>query len=141
MLRAMRAASVVLIAIVLAACILPPRLFGVVLTNEVAGDLPVTFEDRTGLVQVVGPAQPGQFNLTEGVTSQADPSVLAITWLGGACDLRAHLVFAGSDGAYSVTQTTDREGGPCTLQFNRTVTVGLSSPVDPGQVTLRNATP
>ena len=48
--------------------------------------LPVTLEDRTGLVQAFGPAQPGQFNLFDGVKADANPTVLVVSWVGGLCD-------------------------------------------------------
>jgi hypothetical protein len=129
MLRFVRAAALLLSVLAAVACLVPARLFVTSLKGGlVADDLDVTLEDRTGLVQAFGPAQPGQFNLFDGVRGDADPTVLVVTWLGGRCDRATHLVFAGADGQYAVTETTELDV--------RTVTIGLASPIDPSTVTL-----
>jgi hypothetical protein len=112
------------------ACLLPARHFSLVLTDDrPIEDLPVTFEDRTGLVEAVGPAQPGQFNLGQGVSPGEGPSELVISWVGGTCDHRTHLVLDARDGRYTVVETTDR-ASTCTLAgVVRTVTIALSSPL------------
>jgi hypothetical protein len=134
----MRVVAVMFSALAVAACLAPSKLFVTSLNGGlVADDLDVTLEDRTGLVQAFGPPQPGQFNLFDGVKADADPSVLVVTWLGGICDRSTHLVFAGADGRYSVTESTERET-PCRdAGIRRTVSIGLTSPVDPSAVTLR----
>jgi hypothetical protein len=134
----MRVVAVLFSALAVAACLAPSHLFVTSLKGGlVADDLAVTLEDRTGLVQAFGPAQPGQFNLFDGVKADANPSVLVVTWLGGICDRSTHLVFAGAGGLYSVSETTEREA-PCRdAGIRRTVSIGLSSPIDSSAVTLR----
>ena len=127
-------------ALAVAACLLPARQFSTTVPGNLASDeLPVTLEDRTGLVQALGPAQPGQFNLVNGVAGGSDPSVIVVTWLGGACDRRTHLVFAGRDGGYTIEESTERADAFCTQQgIIRTVSIGLSAPIDPALVTFRD---
>ena len=137
MLRPMRAVVLLVPALVLAACLAPSRLFVTVVKGGlVAQDLSVTLEDRTGLVQAFGPAQPGQFNLADGVKLDRDPTVLVVTWLGGICDRTTHLVFAAANGEYSVSETTEREAACRDSSIRRTVSIGLASPVDASLVTL-----
>src|SRR6476659_7858485 len=126
----MRVVAALFSALAVAACLAPSKLFVTSLNGGLlAHDLAVTLEDRTGLVQAFGPAQPGQFNLVDGIKADADPSVLVLTWLGGACDRSTQLVFSSRDGRYVVTSTTQR-ADLCTLEgFLRTVSIGLSSPV------------
>ena len=108
----MRVVAVLFSALAVVACLAPSHLFVTSLKGGlVADDLAVTLEDRTGLVQAFGPAQPGQFNLFDGVKADANPSVLVVSWLGGICDRSTHLVFAGAGGAYSVTR--DDGAGSC----------------------------
>ena len=137
MLRPMRAVGLLLSALLLGACFAPSRLFVTTVKGGlVADDLAVTLEDRTGLVQAFGPAQPGQFNLLDGVKADRDPSVLVVSWVGGLCDRTTHLVFAAANGEYSVTETTEREGACRDAGVRRTVSIGLTSPVDAATVTL-----
>ena len=137
MLRQMRAVGLLLSALLLGACFAPSRLFVTTVKGGlVADDLAVTLEDRTGLVQAFGPAQPGQFNLLDGVKADRDPSVLVVSWVGGLCDRTTHLVFAAANGEYSVTETTEREAACRDASIRRTVSVGLTSPIDPSTVTL-----
>jgi hypothetical protein len=138
MLRRMRAAAGLLLsALVLSACLAPSRQFVTTVKGGlVADNLAVTLEDRTGLVQAFGPAQPGQFNLFDGVKADRDPSVLVVSWLGGLCDRTTHLVFAAANGEYSVTETTERESACRDASVRRTVSVGLTSPIDASAVTL-----
>jgi hypothetical protein len=137
MLRFVRAAALLLSVLAAVACLVPARLFVTSLKGGlVADDLDVTLEDRTGLVQAFGPAQPGQFNLFDGVRGDADPTVLVVTWLGGRCDRATHLVFAGADGQYAVTETTELDVACRNAAVRRTVTIGLASPIDPSTVTL-----
>ena len=117
--------------------------FGAVLYEMLTGrrafegdDLSVTLEDRTGLVHAFGPAQPGQFNLFDGVKADRDPTVIVVTWLGGICDRTTHLVFAAVNGDYSVTETTEREAACRDASIRRTVSIGLASPIDASTVTL-----
>src|SRR5262249_13942854 len=121
-----------------AACLAPSHLFATTVKGGlVADDLSVTLEDLTGLVQAFGPAQPGQFNLSDGVKADADPTVLVVTWLGGVCDRSTHLVFAAANGEYTVTETSEREL-PCRdAGRTRTVSIGLSAPIDISTVTLQ----
>jgi hypothetical protein len=132
-----RAAVTLLIVLLGAGCQLPAHLFSVRLSGDgIVEDLPVTVEDRTDLIRVVGPAQPGQFNLTEGVTTQGDPSVLVVSWMGGRCDDGAHLTFDEREGAYSIVVMTT-SAAPCSGDgVLRTVSLGLTAPVDPDAVTL-----
>jgi hypothetical protein len=132
-----RAAPVLLLCVVtVSACLAPSHLFVTTVKGGlVADDLSVTLEDHTGLVQAFGPAQPGQFNLSDGVKRDADPTVLVVTWLGGLCDRATHLVFASANGAYTVTETSERET-PCRdAGRRRTVSIGLASPIDASSVT------
>jgi hypothetical protein len=132
-----RAAALLLSALAVTACLAPSHLFVTTVRGGlVADDLAVTLEDRTGLVQAFGPAQPGQFNLSDGVKGDADPTVLVVSWTGGICDRASHLVFAVANGEYSVTETTERQV-PCRdAGTRRTVSIGLSSPIDASTVTL-----
>ena len=133
----MRVVAVLLSALAVAACLAPSKLFVTSLKGGlVADDLAVTLEDRTGLVQAFGPAQPGQFNLSDGVKADANPTVLVVSWLGGLCDRATHLVFAAANGEYSVTETTEREAACRDASVRRTVSIGLSSPIDAATVTL-----
>ena len=133
----MRAVAVLMSALAVAACLAPSKLFVTSLKGGlVADDLAVTLEDRTGLVQAFGPAQPGQFNLSDGVKADANPTVLVVSWLGGLCDRATHLVFAAANGEYSVTETTEREAACRDASVRRTVSIGLSSPIDAATVTL-----
>lgn len=133
----MRVVAVLLSALAVAACLAPSKLFVTSLKGGlVADDLAVSLEDRTGLVQAFGPAQPGQFNLFDGVKADANPTVLVVSWLGGVCDRATHLVFAAANGEYSVTETTEREGACRDAGVRRTVSIGLTSPVDAATVTL-----
>jgi len=133
----MRVVAVLFSALAVAACLAPSKLFVTSLKGGlVADDLAVTLEDRTGLVQAFGPAQPGQFNLFDGVKADANPTVLVVSWLGGVCDRATHLVFAAANGEYSVTETTEREGACRDAGVRRTVSIGLTSPVDAATVTL-----
>jgi hypothetical protein len=138
MLRPMRAAAgLLLLALVLSACFAPSRLFVTTVKGGlVADDLAVTLEDRTGLVQAFGPAQPGQLNLADGVRGDRDPTVFVVSWLGGLCDRTTHLVFAAANGEYSVTETTERVAVCRDASVRRTVTVGLTAPIDLSTVTL-----
>ena len=131
-------AVVALVAVVAVACVLPARLFSMTIpAGPATKELAVTLEDRTGLVQAFGPAQPGQFNLIESVGAPDKPDVLVVSWTGGSCDVEAHLVFSGKDGAYLITSKTKRDRGVCDQQgVLRTVSIGLSSPVDPTLVRL-----
>ena len=134
----MRAAVISLLSTLsLVACLTPSTLFVTTVKGGlVADDLNVTLEDHTGLVRALGPAQPGQFNLSDGVKGDADPTVLVVSWVGGICDRATHLVFAAANGAYSVSETTEREI-PCRdAGTRRTVSIGLSSPIDASTVTL-----
>ena len=133
----MRVVAVLFSALAVAACLAPSKLFVTSLKGGlVADDLAVSLEDRTGLVQAFGPAQPGQFNLFDGVKADANPTVLVVSWLGGVCDRATHLVFAAANGEYSVTETTEREGACRDAGVRRTVSIGLTSPVDAATVTL-----
>jgi len=133
----MRVVAVLFSALAVAACLAPSKLFVTSLKGGlVADDLAVTLEDRTGLVQAFGPAQPGQFNLFDGVKADANPTVLVVSWLGGLCDRATHLVFAAANGEYSVTETTEREAACRDASVRRTVSIGLSSPIDAATVTL-----
>ena len=135
----MRTAVLLLLpALTLAACLTPSSLFVTTVKGGlVAKDLSVTLEDRTGLVRAFGPAQPGQFNLSDGVKGDADPTVIVVSWVGGICDRATHLVFAATNGQYSVTETTERET-PCRdASTRRTVSIGLASPIDASTVTLQ----
>ena len=133
----MRVVAVLFSALAVAACLAPSNLFVTSLKGGlVADDLAVTLEDRTGLVQAFGPAQPGQFNLFDGVKADANPTVLVVSWLGGVCDRATHLVFAAANGEYSVTETTEREAACRDDAVRRTVSIGLSSPIDAATVTL-----
>ena len=133
----MRAVLLLVSALALAACLAPSRLFVTVVKGGlVAQDLTVTLEDRTGVVQAFGPAQPGQFNLIDGVQADRDPTVLVVTWLGGMCDRTTHLVFAAANGDYSVTETTEREAACRDASIRRTVSIGLASPINPSMVRL-----
>ena len=133
----MRVVAVLFSALAVAACLAPSNLFVTSLKGGlVADDLAVTLEDRTGLVQAFGPAQPGQFNLFDGVKADANPTVLVVSWLGGVCDRATHLVFAAANGEYSVTETTEREAACRDASVRRTVSIGLSSPIDAATVTL-----
>jgi len=133
----MRVVAVLFSALAVAACLAPSNLFVTSLKGGlVADDLAVTLEDRTGLVQAFGPAQPGQFNLSDGVKADASPTVLVVSWLGGLCDRATHLVFAAANGEYSVTETTEREAACRDASVRRTVSIGLSSPIDAATVTL-----
>jgi len=133
----MRVVAVLFSALAVAACLAPSNLFVTSLKGGlVADDLAVTLEDRTGLVQAFGPAQPGQFNLSDGVKADANPTVLVVSWLGGVCDRATHLVFAAANGEYSVTETTEREAACRDASVRRTVSIGLSSPIDAATVTL-----
>jgi len=133
----MRVVAVLLSALAVAACLAPSKLFVTSLKGGlVADDLAVSLEDRTGLVQAFGPAQPGQFNLFDGVKADANPTVLVVSWLGGVCDRATHLVFAAANGEYSVTETTEREAACRDASVRRTVSIGLSSPIDAATVTL-----
>ena len=133
----MRVVAVLFSALAVAACLAPSNLFVTSLKGGlVADDLAVTLEDRTGLVQAFGPAQPGQFNLSDGVKADANPTVLVVSWLGGLCDRATHLVFAAANGEYSVTETTEREAACRDASVRRTVSIGLTSPVDAATVTL-----
>jgi len=133
----MRVVAVLFSALAVAACLAPSKLFVTSLNGGlVADDLAVSLEDRTGLVQAFGPAQPGQFNLFDGVKADANPTVLVVSWLGGVCDRATHLVFAAANGEYSVTETTEREGACRDAGVRRTVSIGLTSPVDAATVTL-----
>jgi hypothetical protein len=137
MLRRMRAVALLLSALVASACLAPSHLFATTVKGGlVADDLAVTLEDHTGLVQAFGPAQPGQFNLFDGVKADADPTVLVVSWVGGICDRATHLVFAAANDEYSVTETSERVT-PCRdAGTRRTVSIGLSSPIDASTVTL-----
>jgi len=133
----MRVVAVLLSALAVAACLAPSKLFVTSLKGGlVADDLAVSLEDRTGLVQAFGPAQPGQFNLFDGVKADANPTVLVVSWLGGVCDRATHLVFAAANGEYLITETTEREGACRDAGVRRTVSIGLTSPVDAATVTL-----
>jgi len=133
----MRVVAVLFSALAVAACLAPSNLFVTSLKGGlVADDLAVTLEDRTGLVQAFGPAQPGQFNLSDGVKADANPTVLVVSWLGGLCDRATHLVFAAANGEYSVTETTEREAACRDASVRRTVSIGLTSPIDAATVTL-----
>ncbi len=133
----MRVVAVLFSVLAVAACLAPSKLFVTSLKGGlVADDLAVTLEDRTGLVQAFGPAQPGQFNLFDGVKADANPTVLVVSWLGGLCDRATHLVFAAANGEYSVTETTEREAACRDASVRRTVSIGLTSPIDASTVTL-----
>jgi hypothetical protein len=134
-----RAAVVVLSsALAVSACLTPSHLFATTVKGGlVAEDLAVTLEDHTGLVQAFGPAQPGQFNLSDGVKADHDPTVLVVTWTGGICDRVTHLVFASAGGVYSLTETSERET-PCRdAGRRRTVSIGFASPIDASTVTFQ----
>ena len=136
MLRRMRAAGLVLIALVLGSCLAPSRLFATTVGGGlVADDLAVTLEDRTGLVQAFGPAQPGQFNLFDGVKADANPTVLVSVvarWPlrpGDAPGVRGgerRVLGHGDDRARS--RLPGRERAPH-------VSIGLTSPIDASTVT------
>lgn len=134
----MRVWGVFVLGLILAACLLPARQFALELPGRpgVVEPLPVTLEDRTGLVQAVGPAQPGQLNIADGIGLGEDPSVLVVSWTGGACDRRSHLVFAAANDGYTITESTDRDGTCDDIGVLRTVTLGLASAIDPAVVRL-----
>jgi hypothetical protein len=137
MLRLMRAAALLLSAVAVIACLAPSALFVTSLKGGlVADDLAVTLEDRTGLVRAFGPAQPGQFNLFDGVKADADPTVLVVSWLGGRCDRATHLVFTAAGSRYAVTETTELDGACRNAGVRRTVSIGFAAPIDPSTVTL-----
>jgi hypothetical protein len=138
--RAVRAAVIALLGLTLGACLLPAsQLTTVVPGQGVVNDLPVTLEDRTGLVRALGPAQPGQFNIRDGVKAGDDPSQLVVTWLGGSCDQATHLTFEARGDRYAVVERTDRAAGLCDAGAAvRTVTFGLTGPIDPDLVTLES---
>ena len=139
----MRVACLVIAAVSVAACLLPSRMFSLTLAGDQSiPALPVTLEDRTGLVGAVGPALPGQFNFEEGVGPGADPSDLVVSWLGGACDVATHLVLSGRDDAYTISEQTDQKPGACTLQaYLRTVTIRFATPINPDAVVLTSEPP
>jgi hypothetical protein len=138
----MRAVALLLSSLAATACLLPAHLFATSLEGGLVGkDLAVTLEDRTGLVRAFGPAQPGQFNLSDGIKGDRDPSVLVVTWLGGLCDRETHLVLAAAGGGYTVTETTERDAACRDAAITRTVSIGLSSPVDPATVRLERRPP
>jgi hypothetical protein len=135
----MRPAALVLALAVftVAGCLLPARPFSIELPGDiVVDDLPVTLEDKTGLVQAIGLALPGQFNLVEGVGPGDNASMLVVSWLGGSCDVRTHLTFDRRDGGYVIEATTEGTS-PCRSSGHlRTVTLLMAEPVDPTLVTL-----
>ena len=134
----MRAARLVSIATLVTACLLPAAQFSLTLDGKgVVHDLPVIVEDRSGQLLAVAAALPGQFNIQEGVAAGDVPSDLVVTWLGGMCDDRAHLVIDEVGAAYSIVETTESDAGSCRLGgILRTVTLRFSGPIDPARVTV-----
>ena len=121
----------------LTGCLLPATRFELTLSGSgVIDDLPVTVEDRSGQVDAVAPALPGQLNFREGVTPGDVPSDLVVSWLGGACDLGTHLVVAAAGDGYTITEHTERADTCRSQAVLRTVTLRLETPVDPALVQL-----
>jgi hypothetical protein len=135
--RGVRAVAIALLGLTLGACLLPARQLSTVVPGRgVVNDLAVTLEDRTGLVRVLGPAQPGQFNIRDGVKTGDDPSQLVVTWVGGSCDHQTHLTFEARGDGYAIVERTEQADTCDASGLIRTVTFGLTRPIDPDLVTL-----
>ena len=133
----MRALALIVAVLAVTACLLPATRFELTLSGSgVIDDLPVTLEDRTGQVDAVAPALPGQLNFQEGVAPGDDPSDLVVSWLGGACDLGTHLVVAAAGDGYTITEHTKRADACRSQAVLRTVTLRLETPIDPALVQL-----
>jgi hypothetical protein len=143
-LRLMRsvAALVLSVTVAVAGCVLPSRQF----TARFPSDgfleaVPVVLEDRTSLVESISTGPPGPMEIHDGeVGAAADPTMLVVTWLGGACDRETHLIFERVEGnRYRIVEETRTTGGACILLgVTRTVTLKLSEPLDATTVTLES---
>lgn len=101
--------------------------------------LPVTLDDRTGLVAAIGqPPVDGDIGFPEGVSNLAGkPDVLAVTWTTGACTERAHMVFDRVGNGYRLSVTVIDRPGPCDgIGYGRTIAVSLAAPLDARSVEL-----
>lgn len=135
-------ATLVLSVAVAAGCVLPSRQFMARFpSNGSLEALPVVLEDRAGLVESISIGPPGPMEIHDGeVAATADPTILVVTWLGGACDRETHLILERIEGGrYPIVEETPMTGGACILLgVTRTVTLKLSEPLDATTVTLES---
>jgi hypothetical protein len=129
-----RIALAMLLAAALAACGPSGRLFHTTLTRPDASyPLPVTLGDQTDLVVGFEPGPTEPFPNTDVAvrSDPADPNVLILTWVGGACEDESVVVFHAGGGRYDMA-VSPRGGlfGSCTaVGIPRAVRIRTSEPV------------
>jgi len=99
-----------------------------------AGPLPITVDDRTGLVRSIEIAR-SEGNTGDGVSTVVGrPAAIRLQWTGGLCDRRAVLLFDRNGGRIEVTVTTQSADACRLAGIVRAVTLDLAEPIDPGIV-------
>ena len=95
--------------------------------------LPVSVDDRTGLVRAVSVVPPGMVDDgISGVPGRDD--ALHVHWLGGMCDERVRILGEPVDGGLSVTLDTDVVGACLLAGIGRSLMLEFTEPVDPSTV-------
>jgi hypothetical protein len=130
---------------VVAACAGPPgTLFQATLSGP-DGDypLPVTLGDTTGLVLGVraGQFDPGDFRDAGILADPGEPKAFIVTWLGGACDSDAVLVFRTTGSGYDMElRVHEKLGLGCiALGILRGLRVETSAPISLSTITISGA--
>lgn len=137
-------ALLVILALVVVACGSPRgRLFHTTLASpDGSYPLPVTLGDRTNLVIGIDPgARDSSASVDPSVRSDpGDPSVLIVSWLGGACEDESVVSFWPDDGGYWLT-VASRSGpglgcGCPAVGLPRAIRIKTSEPVAVDRITI-----
>ena len=101
--------------------------------------LPVTVDDRTGLVTGAATFGGDAGGWENAVTNPfGRPDQLIVNWTGGSCDHHATLVFEPSGGEFVIRVSTERADA-CRLDgISRSVRIALSAPISADLVHLQS---
>ena len=114
-------------------------------TPDGSYEMPVTLGDQTGLVVAMeqGDAEPLAASVPSVATDPANPNVLVVSWMGGACEDETVVGFCPYEvgyGMYVATRGGPGLGGGCPgIGIHRAIRLTLSSPVAADQITFTNS--
>jgi hypothetical protein len=92
----------------------------------------VVMQDETGFVRAIAGASPGALNVVK--NPNGNPMALVVTWLGGCADRVAYLTFVRTGDRFLLTQRTDEFGCGLLIGYDRSVVIGLWSPINSANV-------
>ncbi len=108
-------------------------------------EFPVTLVDPAGFVRDVaigGPAVGGSFDRGGSVTQiRGIPTAAVVSWIGGACDVRATATVELRESTIVVAMTTDQGRGCILLGIPRRLTLDFVEPIGARELALDRAAP